>query len=145
MPLEKTVHLQPFKSDPLQSRPVGVAMHEPVDISPSLPLHPLTVKGTKTGTLKYDESAVRPGTIGSNSDSSAESFDWSIVNDVIVRSLDLVNRLDEDRRVTIEMWKEVKEKVDKMRAILADKAAERLRLLPLLVQQGLVAMAAVHW
>ena len=122
-----------------------MAIHEPVGVSPSLPSAPLAVKGTKTGTLKHNESAVQPGTVSTNSDSSTESLDWSIVNDVIVRSLNLVMRLDEDRRVTIELWKEIKEKVDKMRAILADKAAERLRLLPLLVQQGLIAMVTIYW
>ena len=63
-------------------------------------------------------------------------FDWSNVEDIISHSLSLVIRLEDDRSNTVRLWEEERERVKKMRKRLDEKAAERLMILPLLVQQG---------
>ena len=65
-----------------------------------------------------------------------QQFDWSNADEVIMHILTLINRLESDRELTVTKWKEEREKVVWMRAMLDLKAAERLRILPLLVQQG---------
>ena len=82
----------------------------------------LLVQGLKTGQLR----------------DSRKKFDWSNAEDVVVHIMTLIKRLEKDREVTVRKWREEREKVIKMRKMLDEKAAERLRLLPLLVQQGML-------
>lgn len=65
-----------------------------------------------------------------------ETVEWSSMNQMITSIQNLVERLEKDREITVAKWKEERERVIKMRRSLDEKAVERLRILPILVQQG---------
>ena len=90
----------------------------------------LFIKGTQTGQTRFADGKSRDGAPG-------DDFDWSKVEEVISSTLSLVKRLESDRSDTRNRLDNERHKVKDMRHKIDTKAAERLRLLPALVQRGM--------
>ena len=98
----------------------------------------LVILGSQTGQTRFKtHTGFFLGTSNID-DVTSKSFDWSEIDDVIMRTLNLVLRLEEDRSETVRLLEEEREKVRVMRETLDIKAAERLRILPVLVQKGTI-------
>ena len=96
----------------------------------------LVILGSQTGHTRFKtQTGLVLGTSNID-DITSKSFDWSEIDDVIMRTLNLVLRLEDDRSETVRLLEEEREKVRAMRETLDIKATERLTILPALVQKG---------
>ena len=96
----------------------------------------LVILGSQTGYTRFKTHTGLVLGTSNIDDVTSKSFDWSEIDDVIMRTLNLVLRLEDDRSETVRLLEEEREKVRVMRETLDIKAAERLTILPALVQKG---------
>ena len=124
---KKTTNINKKKNEYQQCPSIS---ESPSQSPPPTHSHPITFRIPTRDTLSVE------GTHICSTNETKRVFQWSNVEDIISHSLSLVIRLEDDRSDTGRLWEEERERVRKMRKRLDEKAAERLVILPLLVQQG---------
>ena len=127
---KKIININKKKNEYQQCPSISESPSQSPPPTRSLPSSAITFRIPTRDTLLVE------GTQICSTNETKRVFEWSNVEDIISHSLSLVIRLEDDRSDTVRLWEEERERVRKMRKQLDEKAAERLVILPLLVQQG---------